>query len=279
MVCNSDLFIFYDNEHILITNSNSYLKSKSLKVEDFLKYDLNDITSFLESQDNFKKVCPENKECVYNNIDRVYIGIIQTCNLHCYHCCAKFDNWSNDLPYYITLPHNREDNAPRKELFFKILDKFKNQNLTICFDGSGEIFLYYHDIVNWLKTLNENNKIQFLTNGTLLNEERIQKLKFISDETKVEYEFYLSVDGATKETFEFLRRGASFKETIKIIKLLQKYKFSVHIQATIKKYNIQEAYKMKSLFKRLRVTSYGFGYDWFEPSLADFVSNGLNNEG
>lgn len=271
MACNSELFIFYDNENILISRC-IYLKSKSLKVEDFLKYDLNDISFFLESQDKLEKsLCPENKKCVSNNIDRLYIGIIHTCNLSCYHCCAGFDH-SEESPHKEYTP--KEEISSYKDKLFKFLDKIKDETQIkhLILDATGEIFIYYNELVSYLRDNKDHfgclEDIKFLTNATLLSKERIKELSDLSQSLDVDFIFNVSLDSLKASTHLAIRH-IPVNKILKTIIELRKY-FQVIVCFTIKEFNKDEVEDFDNFFKKKNIPVQ-YAYDMFEPALSKYM--------
>lgn len=271
-MCNNPLFIAFNGVNLEVTGCLSK-QHIEISVNDFLECDLEKLENKLLSQEKIsdRTFCKE-QNCNSSSISSLYLSLILVCNAYCYHCCAGKDNWSNDIPSYNQYNSLlEEDTKNRKKVLFQILNKYKNKGFSFSLDGGGEIFIYYNDIKDWLKTLNNKNKINFITNGSLLDENRIKELKQISIDTGVQYTFSVSVDGITKNTFEFLRKGLSFKETIKCIFTLKKY-FYTEINVTIKKYNIPEIPHMEEFFKKLRVNKINYWYDWYDPSLQKYIS-------
>lgn len=271
-MCNNPLFIVFNGVNLEVAGCLSK-QHIEISVNDFLECDLEKLENKLLSQEKIsdRTFCKE-QNCNSSSISSLYLSLILVCNAHCYHCCAGKDNWSNDIPSYNQYNSLlEEDIKNRKKVLFQILNKYKNKGFSFSLDGGGEIFIYYNDIKDWLKTLNNKNKINFITNGSLLDENRIKELKQISIDTGVQYTFSVSVDGITKNTFEFLRKGLSFKETIKCIFTLKKY-FYTEINVTIKKYNIPEIHHMEEFFKKLRVDKINYWYDWYDPSLQKYIS-------
>ena len=93
----------------------------------------------------------------------------------------------------------------------------------------GEVFLYK----NFDKLLDEiyknNVVVEILTNGLLLNEKNINKL------VRMNAVLDFSIDSPIKETYEFIRKGASFEKLISNILLLNKIKEEMKSNA---KFNI-----------------------------------------
>lgn len=197
------------------------------------------------------------------DIKKVCINAINVCNIKCYHCSVHCDE------------KGLKEISFRKKSFFKIINIIKNANLeSLAFDGTGEIFLFYKDLISFLRTLTpkDTKDIRFMTNGTLLNENRLYELYQISKDTGVNYRFGLSVDGVTKETYEKIRVGAKFEHTLKVIQLIQDiFKNPPEIIFTIKKYNIEEVSLVKSFFNNLGCNHIEFLYDIFDPECSKYM--------
>ncbi|MCF0126126.1 MAG: hypothetical protein HUJ68_10315, partial [Clostridia bacterium] len=131
-------------------------------------------------------------------LEKISISLSRACNLNCYHC---FFNEHKDTP-------------EMKNAYFSLLEKTKGLSLEeLKLTDIGEPFFYFIDTFNFLKKLSfkkDTKKIIFITNLTLLNINRIKLLKKISDITHIQYEFNVSIDGITKETYENTRIGGNF---------------------------------------------------------------------
>ena len=154
---------------------------------------------------------------------------MHSCNIRCYNCIAEASN-------------HIIDNAKKRlfEVINKIIEeKYFLKGLQI--DGSGEIFLIYDELKEILQKIDSKyiQQIIFSTNATLLSEKRILELKEISEKTKVEYTFDISLDGITKETYEATRVGANFEKVISNINILKKF-FKFRMSFTYKKTNISD---------------------------------------
>lgn len=209
------------------------------------EYNKIDPIDFIESHDSsIKEFAPEweghcDLSCDLNSrVKTVLLGLSYACNLKCYHC---FHNNHKDLPLL-------------KETYLNTLYKLKGHNLEeISPSTSGEEFIYYNEVRDWLKTLTPKDvkKIKHQTNLTLLNRERILELKQISDETEVNYFFMPSIDGITKETYEATRIGGKFAKITENLRLLCDIftpKNAV-VLFTIKKPNMSDAKQVEDYFK------------------------------
>ena len=82
----------------------------------------------------------------------------------------------------------------------------------------GEVFLY--EKFDELMELAGKNKVfqDIITNGLLLNEERIEKL------SRYNVNLNISIDAVDKETYEEIRSGGNFDILVRNLELLKKYK-------------------------------------------------------
>ena len=117
----------------------------------------------------------------------------------------------------------------------------------------GEVFLspYFEEL------LEETKKYPYLvqninTNGVLIDERWAQKL--FQNNVKLIY----SINGVTKETYEYIHRGVRFEELIKSLEIVRSMKrqyqyknkkFYIHMNAVIMKSNYQEVEKFLDFAK------------------------------
>ena len=97
----------------------------------------------------------------------------------------------------------------------------------------------------------------------------VEELKEISEQTGIEYRFFVSVDGITKETYENTRVGGNFEKVIENICLLRDH-FETSIQFCIKKTNCKDAPYIKEFFNNL-----GFevliNTDYFDTDMIKYI--------
>jgi len=102
--------------------------------------------------------------------------------------------------------------------FIYIVEQFPNIK-EVALQGVGEPLLnpYFFDMVKYLK---ENNiKVSFNTNGSLLNDKNIKKIFTLGvDELRISY------DATTKKSFEAIRQGLKFEKITENIIKTTKYK-------------------------------------------------------
>ena len=241
------------------------------------EYNKIDPIDFIESHDNsIKEFAPEweghcDLSCDLNSrVKTVLLGLSYACNLNCYHC---FHNTHKDLSLL-------------KETYLNTLYKLKGHNLDeISPSTSGEEFIYYNEVRDWLKTLTPKDvkKVKHQTNLTLLNREKILELKQISDETKVNYFFMPSIDGITKETYEATRIGGKFKVVMQNLKDLVDIFGPQNVKPsfTIKEPNLPDVCNIVSFFKNNFGLDIDIGadvYDDFCKAIQPLAYDNSNNQ-
>lgn len=137
----------------------------------------------------------------------VTFDITSRCNLKCTHCCASADIVNKD--------------ALGTKDVKNIIDKIVRYNPKSIVLTGGEPMLRddFLDILEYLKN-NFNGKIIVGTNGTLINNDNIDKL------IKCSSQLDISLDGIDEETCSIVRGKGVFNRVIKNIKLLQSKGFN-----------------------------------------------------
>jgi radical SAM protein with 4Fe4S-binding SPASM domain len=99
-----------------------------------------------------------------------------------------------------------------------------------------------------------------ITNGTLLNEANIVKMVQVKLST-----LFISIDGATKQTYETIRRGANFGSLISNIEMINKIKESLHsdkpnliFTSVLMKSNLEESKQIVHLARSLNIKQVNF---------------------
>ena len=162
--------------------------------------------------------------------------ITHKCNLRCLHCYQE--DYKQDLNF-----------EEIRKVFFDYLDFLKKNNFKghINITG-GEPFLH-PDFFKVISMFEENNiTFGILTNGTLLNEEKAQKL---SNYKKLSF-VQISLDG-TRRMHDEIRGDGNFKKAINGIRLLNKYNIQSMAAFTAHKKNIHKLRAVIRLCKREKV--------------------------
>lgn len=179
----------------------------SLQEVIFSNKDLSDIFNFLTKnnliEDSKDKIDVEEKYV----LQYITLNITNSCNLFCKHC-------------YIDAGINGKMNMSIQEAML-VVNKLKKITADTCniIVSGGEAFQNL-DCISILKyiSMNTNWKITVVSNGTLITDEialELSKIKKLSVQ--------ISLDGAKKETHEFLRGKNTFDKTIAAIERLKKY--------------------------------------------------------
>ena len=202
------------------------------KIEDIIDYAENSKINYAKSSNICVAKCYLEKK-----IKQVDVGISHACNMHCMNCFFK----------------EHKDTPEMKKAYFDTLYKIKGHQLdTIMMNNGGEVFVYYDEIIEYLKSLtpNDTRQVTFVTNLVLLNEERFKELKQISESTGVTYFFLPSVDGIKKESYEAIRLGGKFEKITENLHLLADIfgPQQAVILYTIKKPNINETKNVEKYF-------------------------------
>lgn len=84
------------------------------------------------------------------------------------------------------------------------------EKLILNITGSGDSFaspLYWNYLKELSNSPNENIRLKLSTNGTLMNLNRLQEIESLWDSI---YQINISIDAASKETYELIRKNGSF---------------------------------------------------------------------
>ncbi|MCW8965854.1 MAG: radical SAM protein, partial [Candidatus Pacearchaeota archaeon] len=170
-------------------------------------------------------------------------------------------------------PHNPNVGLKRKkgvlkfENFKKIFDEINPAYLNLT--GIGEPFLNkdLFKIVRYAK--NKKTMVKLDTNATLLTQENIDKIL----STKIDI-ISTSIDGATKDSYEKIRKGANFNTLkVNVKKLIKsrnknKSKTKIHMFFVLQENNLKDLPKFIELAEEL-------GVDYLAGSFV--VTLGMNN--
>jgi len=146
-----------------------------------------------------------------------------------------------------------------------MIDYIKHcKNLVV--GGDGELFCskYYMQILAEDLSGCELKTITLMSNGLLFNEQNWNKIH--PNNRKMINVVRISIDAATKETYEMLREGSKWdilqKNLAYLQQLKQEYGFELHSNFTISKWNYKEMVEFPNLMLK-------FGFDILLFSYAD----------
>jgi MoaA/NifB/PqqE/SkfB family radical SAM enzyme len=153
----------------------------------------------------------------------VSLEIIRSCNLKCLHCYL----YPEQLKKGLFLPFYK---------WKKIIDFLNSAGVIFTEVTGGEPFLY-PEVFPLLEYLRENDFfITIISNGTLLNREKLLRLKELQVLT-----LFFSLYGATKETHDkIVGVKGSFVRLLQNIEIAKNLGIKVVLKTSIGKYNYQE---------------------------------------
>ena len=170
---------------------------------------------------------------------RAMIGMIMNkCNISCRICDIWREGWW------------QEPDRILKEIV-ELLPYMED----ICWQG-GEVFLMngFEDMLSEGVKCKNLNQVIF-TNGLLLNERNLEII------AKGNVELVLSIDGARKESYEYIRRGASFEKLCKVLELIKEVrkstgaKINTYYNPVICRTNYKEIEEMVEFAKKYEFTA------------------------
>lgn len=250
--------IAYDCPGFILISRCCHLKERRFSRADLFSNSLEDLAlnTPIELRPDHMHQCQFNCGFI-EPITDVVIAAIAKCNLSCFHCCA---GQSGSISGWNAKNISKEELQDRKNFLFDALSYLRTKKLSsISMDGSGEIFIYYDDLVKVLKSFSgENTKIiYFQTNATLLNKNKIINLLKISKMTGVQYRFAISIDGISEKTFSACRSGANFNEVLDNLKLISKVFPCTTVIFTVKRPNVEDVPFVEKFFE-----PYGVNITW-----------------
>lgn len=176
----------------------------------------------------------------------VFMDLNNKCNLRCRMC-----HFSHDLK-----------SVPSVTMSLKLFEKIAEQvfpkatQINLSCGAEPLIIPDFHDYLRIVKKYRVP-VVGIVTNGTKLNEVIITAM-FETGVTNIE----ISIDGATKKTYEKIRCGANFEKVTKNISLLQDMKKRagrgiprLHLNYTLMRSNLYEFPEFLRLSKRLNADS------------------------
>jgi MoaA/NifB/PqqE/SkfB family radical SAM enzyme len=145
------------------------------------------------------------------HLAKVYIEPTNKCNLVCSMCMHR--TWEEP------------QGEMSREVFTSILDSVKGlpEIPTIFFGGLGEPLSHPRIISMISQVKAARAKVELITNGTLLDEDCAQQLVDIGLDR-----IWISIDGATPESYGDIRLGAAFKEVVNNVKTLKRLRSRGH---------------------------------------------------
>lgn len=157
---------------------------------------------------------------------RIFYDITYECNLRCKHCFTMSgEKNQNELTH-----------IERKRL----IDEMADLGVYRLAIAGGEPFIV-PDLFDFFKYARSKGiDISFTTNGTLINEEMIDRLNDFDLKTLT-----VSLDGGSPETHDYIRGVGQFSRVMKALDLLKnRYQGKVALKTTLMKLNMTELEKI-----------------------------------
>ncbi|MCL4428900.1 MAG: radical SAM protein [Deltaproteobacteria bacterium] len=166
---------------------------------------------------------------------------IDSCNLRCIHC------------YQSDYNHKALDLNIVKSIFLK-LDEAMSKWKMKCFVSltGGEPFLQPEGLFYLMDLIEKSDNFKnmaILTNGTLLNEGLVKKIKGYKKLAEVQ----VSLDGHDEKSHDAVRGKGTFLKTVNSIKILKNSEIKTVAMFTLHKKNIESAAKMPQLAGSLNI--------------------------
>ena len=191
------------------------------KIFEILMKTIEENNLFLENKRLNREEIKERRSILFSKLTSLICALTSRCNIHCIMC----DTWRT--PWEIPQRTYEE---------IRSLLPYLEHVIWL----GGEVFLskYFEELIE------ETKEYPYLaqrinTNGLLITEEWAEKL------LQNNVELIYSIDGVTKQTYEYIRRGARFEDLIKSLEIIKrmriKYKeFHLRMNVVIMRSNYQE---------------------------------------
>ena len=241
---------------------------KQLESIKYLNHKLNNIERGLGCED------------VYSMPLRATVELYSGCNLRCEICYQQYPELTKnkfkeilDFEKVVGSIYVKEKDGnyriealPMSEEVYQKIACTLFPYLFNCSFGSAGEPLMNKRLLSFLETARQFKvSSHVVTNGTLIKDLCADHLFF-----ELLDSIAISFDGATRETFEKIRRGANFKQILKNIDALQKMKEKFHTKSptvslavTISKKNIDELPDIVTLASNYNLSSVGVRYAYF----------------
>jgi MoaA/NifB/PqqE/SkfB family radical SAM enzyme len=189
----------------------------------------------------------ENYENNIPKISKIRLAIDDSCNLACLSCRQSkiFLKKGNMLKMRLFL-------ADRINEYLKNVN---NVNIHIGSDGDPFVSLVYRHFMRGVPD-NESFSFNIQTNGLLIKK-MFGRLSNIFNRLK---ELNISIDGATKKTYELLRKGGNFDLLLENLQFIKQYhkNFQINFHMVVQKLNWHEMSEMINLAEKFNVDKVWF---------------------
>lgn len=179
--------------------------------------------------------------CEKNGTVVVTWYVTDACNLRCKHCYHDEYGRGVDL--------SDKQKALDEKIIKEILKLSKTWNIDAV-DFLGGEPLMHPDIFKYAQRLKDaiNCKIGIGTNGTLIDENKIDEIKKLGVD-----KFQISLESSEAKIHDFYRGQGTFKKTIEAVKELVKSDVGPYLRMTVSNTNYDQMYDFVKLGKKLNV--------------------------
>mgnify|MGYP002860735962 CR=1 FL=1 len=160
-----------------------------------------------------------------NKIFKLQWHITHKCNLRCKHC--YIDDYA--------IEPTRQQLFRVFSRYIKYLKKYNARAIIVLSGGEPFVSPYVFEIMTWLENEEHIREFSLTSNGTLITNEVIDKLKSFTKLSDIQ----ISLDGG-KQAHELIRGKGTFDKTINAIKLLRANNINVMISFTANKLNYRD---------------------------------------
>ncbi len=179
------------------------------------------------------------------------------CNLNCNMCFQKRISEGEELKL-----------ADIQKIVTGLNSISKKINLT-----GGEIFVR-DDIFEILHILEKRNvKVFIITNGTLLNQEKVELLLKFRNIIGIQF----SIDGSKQIHDKIRRLSGAFDKTCEVIKLINN-RMRVSIACVIMPENIENLTSVLKVARDLKIRNVGYTFEYFNTNQELEIARGLLND-
>jgi len=168
--------------------------------------------------------------CLSQEVKSFYFQwhITDKCNLQCSHCYQ--DNYTDSSDMSI------EELKDIANKLYTTLSKWKKKGDISITGGEPFIRKDLFPFLEYLDSSQEVSHLHILSNGTLITDEVVEKLKKFTKLDSIQ----ISLDGSSPETHDRIRGPGNFKKAIKGIRILINNRMDVKVMFTLQRCNMKD---------------------------------------
>lgn len=209
---------------------------KKFEKEKFIKR--KNTNAFLDLQKLFEEKHEVSKE-VSKEPFHIQWHINDICNLRCKHC--YIDDYAHKGLDFVHLKKIVDD-------YFVAIKKWKNLPEFSITGGEPLLNKNLFPLLQYIKKKDKKTRISILTNGTLINNSIIKKLKLVGVNS-----IQISLEASNAKVHDSIRGKGNYKKVISKIKLLKKNNFRVSLHFVLSKQNVLEVIPYIKKARELKV--------------------------